>query len=79
MLDMLSHVLILHRGAEPRLAELYVEAVEDLARVGPEKLDPHLVLAGQERFPIKDREDQGVFAVAMVAKTVLRPGFETPG
>ena len=71
MLDMLRHVLILHRGAEPRLAELYVEAVEDLARVGPEQLDPHLVLAGQERFPIKDREDQGVFAVAMVAMTDL--------
>jgi PIN domain len=71
MLDMLRHVLILHRGAEPRLAELYVEAVEDLARVGPEKLDPHLVLAGQERFPIKEREDRGVFAVAMVAMADL--------
>jgi hypothetical protein len=71
MLDALRHVLITHRGASPGNAEIYVEAIEDLVRNGPERLDPHLLLAGRERFPIRDREDQGVFAVAMMARVDL--------
>jgi hypothetical protein len=71
MLDMLRHVLIAHREAAPGNTEIYVEAIEDLVRNGPERLDPHLLLAGRERFPIRDREDQGVLAVAMMARVDL--------
>jgi predicted nucleic acid-binding protein len=71
MLDHLKHVLVSRRQADPRWADLYVEAIEDLARMGPEKLDPHLILAGRERFPIRDREDQGVFAVAIIGRVDL--------
>jgi len=71
MMDTLRRVLVTHRGADLQYADLYVEAIEDLARIGPEKLDPHLLLTGRERFPIKDREDQGVFAAAMVANVDL--------
>jgi hypothetical protein len=71
MLDTLRHVLVSHRGADPHAADLYIEAIADLVRIGPERLDPHLLLAGRERFAIRDREDQGVFAVAIAAQVDL--------
>lgn len=71
MLDDLRRVLVEHRGADPNAAEFYIEAIADLIRVGPEKLDPHLLLSGRERYSIQDREDQGVMAVAMLAAVDL--------
>ena len=71
MLDTLRHVLITRREAEPRIAELYMEAIVDLIRFGPDKLDPHLILSGAEQFAVRDREDQGVMALAMTAMADL--------
>jgi hypothetical protein len=71
MLDDLKRVLVTRRGAEPHAADLYVEAIADLVRIGPDQLNPHLLLAGRETVPIRDREDQGVLAVAMIAAVDL--------
>ena len=71
MLDRLRYILTTWRGVEASRAELYVEAIEDLTRVGPERLNPHLLLAGHERFPVRDREDGGIFAVAMTSRVDL--------
>jgi predicted nucleic acid-binding protein len=71
MLSDLRYVLVERRQADAQYAELYVEAIEGLMRLGPEKLDPHLVLAGAEQFAIADREDRDVMAVAMAARADL--------
>jgi predicted nucleic acid-binding protein len=71
MLADLRHVLVERRQVDPQYAELYIEAIEGLIRLGPEKLDPHLVLAGSEQFAIADREDRDVMAVAMAARADL--------
>jgi predicted nucleic acid-binding protein len=71
MLSDLRNVLVERRRADPQYAELYIEAIEGLMRLGPEKLDPHLILAGSEQFAIADREDRDVMAVAMAARADL--------
>jgi hypothetical protein len=71
MLDRLRHILTAYRGVDASIAELYVEAIEELSRVGPERLNPHLLLAGGERFPMRDREDGAIFAVAMTSRVDL--------
>jgi hypothetical protein len=71
MLDRLRHILTSYRGVEASRADLYVEAIEDLTRTGPERLNPHLLLAGRERFPLRDSEDGGIFAVAMTSRVDL--------
>ena len=70
MLDVLGHVLQRESG-NADAAALYVEAIADIMRVGPERLDPHLLLAGTEQFAVRDREDREVLATAITAKADL--------
>lgn len=59
------------RGASPRKAEAYANAVMDIMKYGPEGLDPYLLLGGREQFAMTDIEDAGVLAAAFASKTDL--------
>ena len=71
MLDRFQEVL-LRLGAEASDAEAARLALIDLARSGPDALDPYLLLDRSDiLFPLADEEDAGVLATAFAARADL--------
>lgn len=71
MLDKFQDVL-LRLGAELSDAEAARLALIDLARSGPDALDPYLLLDRSDvSFPLVDLEDAGVLATAFAARADL--------
>lgn len=71
MLDRFQDVL-LRLGAEASDAEAARLALIDLARSGPDALDPYLLLDRSDvSFPLGDEEDAGILATAFAARADL--------
>ncbi|MCF3641201.1 PIN domain-containing protein [Rhizobium sp. TRM95111] len=67
MIDTLETVLRRLGYSEDRI-KAYSGSIVDIARYGPDALDPYLILGGEERFAMSDVEDAGVLATAVGAK-----------
>lgn len=70
MLETMEHVLT-RRGYAPENAQEYAEAVSNVAKYGPEELDPYLILGGREQLAMRDTEDAGVLTAAIAANAHL--------
>lgn len=67
MMDTLETVLCRLDYPEERI-RAYCGAIADIMRYGPDRLDPYLVLGGEEQFPLTDAEDARVMATAFAAR-----------
>jgi predicted nucleic acid-binding protein len=70
MIDTLETVLRRLKYSEERI-KAYSGSILDIAKYGPDALDPYLILGGEERFALTDVEDAGVLAAAVGAKADL--------
>jgi hypothetical protein len=71
MLDSFRGVL-LRLGASSASTDAAANALLDLTRHGPDRLDPYLLLDdGHVAFSLRDREDAGVLAIAFAAHADL--------
>lgn len=71
MLDSFKNALLRLRAPSATI-EAAANALLDLTRNGPDRLDPYLLLdTGDAAFPMRDREDAGVLAIAFAADADL--------
>ena len=70
MLDTLERVLR-RQGASSESSDAYIEAIKGIMKLGPDGLDPYLLLGGREQFAMADVEDAGVLAAAFASRTTL--------
>lgn len=70
MMETMEHVLI-RLGYPPENAQDYAEAVSNIAKYGPNELDPYLILGGREQLAMHDAEDAGVLTAAIAANANL--------
>ncbi|SOD97116.1 PIN domain-containing protein [Caenispirillum bisanense] len=71
MLDRLRKVFVEDWRLPKEIADLFLADVRLLAALGPDRLDPYLLLGGGGVAPVRDEEDRSVLEVAGAARSAL--------
>lgn len=71
MLDRLRKVFIENWRLPKEIVDLFLADIRLLAALGPDRLDPYLLLGGSGVAPVRDEEDRSVLEVAGAARAVL--------
>lgn len=71
MLDRLRKVFIDDWQLPKEIVDLFLADVRLLAALGPDRLDPYLLLGGGGVAPVRDEEDRSVLEVAGAARAAL--------